>query len=74
MKEKSSSSAILFVREGLTKSASKEIEEQLMYGKYIIVITKRDLEKIGEKTPYQLLVQKINKTENMQETSMEDLI
>lgn len=74
MKEKASISAILFLREGITKAASKEIEEQLMYGKYIIVITKKDLEDIGEKTPYELLTQKINKIEEKQEILMEKLL
>jgi vacuolar-type H+-ATPase subunit F/Vma7 len=74
MSEKSSNSAILFLKKGITKNARKEIDEQLMYGKYIIVITKNDLDKIGTKTPYELLTKKIKQVENRQEKLMENLI
>lgn len=59
MNEKASNSAILFLKEGITRATKKEIYEQLMYGKYIIVITKNNLDKIEKKTPYELLLKKI---------------
>lgn len=74
MNEKASNSAILFLKEGITRDAKKEIDEQLMYGKYIIVITKSNLEKIGKKTPYELLLKKIIEVENRQGKLMENLI
>lgn len=74
MNEKASNSVILFLKEGITKDARKEIDEQLMYGKYIIIITKKDIERIGKKTPYELLIKKIKQVENRQERLMEKLI
>ena len=74
MNEKASNSVILFLKEGITKDARKEIDEQIMYGKYIIIITKKDIERIGKKTPYELLIKKIKQVENRQERLMEKLI
>lgn len=74
MNEKASNSVILFLKEGITKDARREIDEQLMYGKYIIIITKKDIERIGKKTPYELLIKKIKQVESKQEYLMEKLI
>ena len=64
----------LFLKSGITISAKKEIEEQMMYGKYVIVITKKDLEKIKLKTPYDLLLKKIYEAGKIQEEKYEELV
>lgn len=74
MEEKGAKSIILFSKTNITKAAKLEIDQQLMYGKYVIVITKKDLEKIGDNTPYDLLVKKIKENERRQELMMEELI
>lgn len=46
----------------------------MMYGKYVIVITKKDLEKIKLKTPYDLLLKKIYEAGKIQEEKYEELV
>lgn len=65
---------VLFLKSGITTSAKKEIEEQMMYGKYVIVITKKDLENIKLITPYDLLMKKIDEADKVQEQQYEELI
>lgn len=72
MEDKTAQSSILFLRKDITDAAQKEIDEQLMYGKYIIIITKKDLEKMNC-TPYELLIEKIQNIEERQEFLMESL-
>ena len=72
--EKGSKSVILFLKSGITRSAKKEIEEQMMYGKYVIVITKKDLENTKLNTPFDLLMKKIDEADKIQEQQYEELI
>lgn len=72
MEDKTAQSSILFLRKDITDAAKKEIDEQLMYGKYIIIITKKDLEKMSC-TAYELLIEKIKNIEERQEFLMESL-
>lgn len=74
METKGSKSIMLFLREAPSSAAQKEIEEQIMYGKYIIVITKKDLENIKFASSYELLLEKIEEVKQIAELKMNELV